>query len=225
MSSRKNRQPISLKLLLVLLLVPTTLALTACESSTEPDGDQMTQDEANALVQGLYGGSLLAYGGILLQSDPAMLTAVPPGAPLPLDATTPCAEGGEAAFSGSATISIDEAQGSIEVELSGTLTPSGCTFTGGGTTFVLDSNPGLAQTGSVIAVLEDFSFSINITSSGSFNWTSGTRSGSCDLDNTITSEISMVDSALSGAIPTATITGSVCGLSVNRDIELTAMDS
>ena len=75
MSSRKNRQPISLKLLLVLLLVPTTFALTACESSTEPDGDQMTQDEANALVQGLYGGSLLAYGGILLQADPEILTA------------------------------------------------------------------------------------------------------------------------------------------------------
>ena len=225
MSSRKNRRPVSLKLLPVLLLVPTTFALTACESSTEPDGDRMTQDEANALVQGLYGGSLLAYGGILLQADPEMLTVVPPGAPLPLDAAAPCADGGQAAFSGSATISIDEAQSSIEVELSGTLTPSGCTFTGGGATFVLDSDPGLAQTGSVILVLEDFSFSINITSSGSFNWTSGTRSGSCDLDNTITSEISMVDAALSGAIPTATITGSVCGLSVNRDIELTAMTS
>ena len=225
MSSNTNRQPISLKLLLVLLLVPTTFALTACESSTEPDGDQMTQDEANALVQGLYGGSLLAYGGILLQADPEILGRVPPGTPIPVEGTAPCDTGGQAGFSGSATISIDEARGSLEVELSGTLTPSGCTFTGGGATFVLESNPGLAQTGSVILVLEDFSFSINITSSGSFSWTSGTRSGSCDLDNTITSEISMVDSALSGAIPTATITGSVCGLSVNRDIELTATDS
>lgn len=225
MFSKTNRQPISFRLLLVLLLVPTAFALTACESSTEPEGDRMTQNEANALVQGLYGGSLLAYGGLLLQADPAMLTAVPPGAPLPLDAATPCAEGGEAGFSGSAMISIDEARGSLEVELSGTLTPSGCTFTGGGTTFVLDSNPGLAQTGSVILVLEDFSFSINITSSGSFSWTSGTRSGSCDLDNTITAEISMIDTALSGAIPTATVSGSVCGLSVNRDIELTATTS
>ncbi|MCY4646857.1 MAG: hypothetical protein OXE73_08290 [Gammaproteobacteria bacterium] len=225
MSSRKNLQPISLKLLLVLLLSPTILALTACKSSTEPDEDRMTQDEANALVQGLYGGSLLAYGGILLNGDPEMLTLVPPGAPLPVDAAAPCAEGGQAAFSGSVMISIDEAQGSIELELSGTLTPSGCTFTGGGATFVLDSNPGLAQTGSVTAVLETFNFSINITSSGSFGWTSGTRSGNCDLDNTITSEISMIDTALSGAIPTATITGSVCGLSVNHDIELTAMTS
>lgn len=224
MSSKKNRQPTSLGLFLVLLLVPTTFALTACESSTEPDGDQMTQNEANALVQGLYGGSLLSYGGLLLQADPEMLTLVPPGAPIPLeDAAAPCADGGEAVFSGSATISIDEAQGSIELALAGTLTPSGCTFTSGGATFVLDSNPGLAQEGTVFISLEAFNFSINITSSGSFNWTSGTRSGSCDLDNTITSEISMVDAALSGAIPTATITGSVCGLSVNRDIELTDM--
>lgn len=225
MSSRKNHQPISLNLLLGLLLAPTTLALTACESSTEPDGDQMTQNEANALVQGLYGGSLLSYGGLLLQADPAMLTVVPPGAPLPLEAATPCTGGGEAGFSGSATISMDEARGSLELELSGTLTPSGCTFTGDGATFVLDSNPGLAQTGTVFISLEAFSFSINIMSSGSFSWTSGTRSGSCDLDNTITAEISMVDAALSGAIPMATITGSVCGLSVNRDIELTAATS
>lgn len=222
MFSKTNRQPTSLRLFLVLLLVPTTLALTACESSTEPDGDQMTQNEANALVQGLYGGSLLSYGGLLLQADPAMLTVVPPGAPLPLEGAAPCTGGGEAGFSGSATISIDEAQGSLELELAGTLTPSGCTFTGDGATFVLDSDPGLAQTGTVFISLEAFSFSINIMSTGSFSWTSGTRSGSCDLDNTITSEISMVDAALSGAIPTATITGSVCGLSVNRDIELTA---
>lgn len=225
MFSKTNRQPISLRLFLVLLLAPTTLALTACESSTEPDGDQMTQNEANALVQGLYGGSLLSYGGLLLQADPAMLTVVPPGAPLPLEAATPCTGGGEAGFSGSATISMDEARGSLELELSGTLTPSGCTFTGDGATFVLDSNPGLAQTGTVFISLEAFSFSINIMSSGSFSWTSGTRSGSCDLDNTITAEISMVDAALSGAIPMATITGSVCGLSVNRDIELTAATS
>lgn len=225
MSSKKNRQPISFGLLLVLLLVPTTLALTACESSTEPDGDQMTQNEANALVQGLYGGSLLSYGGLLLQADPARLTGVPPGAPLPLEGAAPCTGGGEAGFSGSATISINEAQGSIELALAGTLTPSGCTFTGGGATFVLDSNPGLAQEGTVFISLEAFNFSINITSSGSFNWTSGTRSGSCNLDNAITAEISLMDAALSGTVPTATITGSVCGLSVNRDIELTAMTS
>ena len=216
----------SSRLPLAFLLAQTILALAACgDDSAGPDEDRMTQDEANALVQGLYGGSLLAYGGLLLQADPAMLTLVPPGAPLPLEAAAPCTEGGEAGFSGSATISMDEARGSLELELSGTLTPSGCTFTGGGATFVLDSNPGLAQTGSVIVVLETFNFSISITSSGSFSWTSGTRSGSCDLDNTITSEISMIDTALSGTVPTATITGSVCGLSVNRDIELTATTS
>ena len=221
MLSKTNRQPISLKLLPVLLLVPTILALTACRSSTEPDEDQMTQGEANALVQGLYGGSLVTYGGLLFQADPEMLTLVPPGAPLPLEGVAPCTEGGEAGFSGSAMISINEAQGSIELELSGTLTPSGCTFAGDGTTFVLDSNPGLAQTGTVTISLEAFSFFINIASSGSFSWTSGTRSGSCDLDNAITAEISLMDAALSGATPTATVTGSVCGLNVNRDIELT----
>ncbi len=225
MSSRRRRQPVLSRLLLVSLLAQTTLALTACDSATEPEEDQMTQDEANALVQGLYGGSLLAYGGLLFQADPAMLTLVPPGAPLPVEGVAPCTAGGEAGFSGSATISIDEAQGSIELELSGTLAPSGCTFTGDGATFVLDSDPGLAQTGTVTISLATFTFLVNITSTGSFSWTSGARSGSCDLDNDITADISLADAALSGAIPTATISGSVCGLSVNRDIELTATTS
>ena len=225
MSSRRRCQPVLSRLLLVSLLAQATLALTACDSATEPDEDQMTQDEANALVQGLYGGSLLTYGGLLFQADPAMLTLVPPGAPLPVEGVAPCTAGGEAGFSGSATISIDEAQGSIELELSGTLAPSGCTFTGNGATFVLDSDPGLAQTGKVTISLEAFTFLINITSTGSFSWTSGARSGSCDLDNAITADISLADAALSGAIPTATVSGSVCGLNVNHDIELTAATS
>ncbi len=226
MPSERKVQRMSPKLLPVLLLAPAALALAACDGSTEPDGDQMTQNEADALVQGLYGGSLLTYGGLLLEGDPTALALVPPGTPLPLDASVACAEGGEVAFSGSATVSLDEARGSLEVELSGTLAPGGCTFTGEGTTFVLDGNPGLAQTGAVVVRLEDLGFSIDIASSGSFSWTSGTRSGSCELDNTITSEISMLDTAiLGGATPTATVTGSVCGLNVNREIELTVPTS
>ena len=168
----------------------------------------------------MYGGNLLVYGETLLQADPTALTVIPPGVPFPLDATIPCTGGGEAVFSGNATFSADEAQGSLTAELSGTLAATGCTFTGDNVTFVLDSDPGLVQTGTVFISMETFNFSLDAVSSGAFSWTSGTRSGSCNLDNAITAEISLMDAALSGAVPTAAVTGSVCGLSVNLDIDL-----
>lgn len=208
---------------LPLVLLATTLALAACgDDPAGPDEDRMTQDEANALAQGLYGGTLLAYADTLLQADAALLTVLPPGVAFPLDATIPCMGGGEAVFSGNATISGTDIEARIQVDVSGTLAAAGCTFTNDNVTLALDSDPGLAQTLLVTISLETFTFSLDAASSGAFSWTSGTRSGSCTLDNTITSEISMVDSALSGAIPTATITGSVCGLGVNREIELSA---
>ena len=225
MFSTRNPQTTPVRLLLVLLAAQTTLALSACESATEPEEDVMTQDEANALVQGLYGGNLLVFGGTLMQADPAALMVVPPGVPFPLDATIPCTGGGEAVFSGDATISVNEAQASMAVNLSGTLAAAGCSFTGDDVTFVLDSDPGLVQSGSINISLETFTFTLDITSSGSFSWTSGTRAASCSLDNAVSAEFSLLDAALSGAVPTATVSGSVCGLSVNRDIDLAFVET
>ena len=128
-------------------------------------------------------------------------------------------------FSGDATISVNETQGSMAVNLSGTLAAAGCSFTADGVTFALDSDPGLVQSGSINISLETFTFTLDITSSGSFSWTSGTRAGSCSLDNAVTAEFSMMEAALSGAIPTATVSGSVCGVSVNHDINLAFVEA
>ena len=225
MFSTRNPETTPVRLLLVLLAAQATLALAACESATEPEEDVMTQDEANALVQGLYGGNLLVSTGVLMQADPTALLIVPPGVPFPLDATIPCTAGGEAVFSGDATVSVNEAQGSMAVGLSGTLAAAGCSFTADGVTFVLDSDPGLVQSGSLNISLETFTFTLEIASSGSFSWASGTRAGSCSLDNAVTAAFSMLDAALSGAVPTATVSGSVCGLSVNRDISLAFIET
>lgn len=225
MLPKRNPQTTSVRIFLILLAAQATLALAACESATEPEEDVMTQDEANGLVQGLYGGNLLAFGGTLLQADPSALMVVPPGVPFPLDGTIPCTGGGEAVFSGDATLSVNEAQGSLSVQLSGTLAATGCSFMGDDVTFVLDSDPGLVQAGTVAISLETFTFALDVTSSGSFSWTSGTRSGSCDLDNTLTARISMMEAALSGTPPTAMVTGSICGLTVNHEIDLAFVSS
>ena len=210
--------------LLVLLVAQAVLAPAACiEGIAGPDEDVMTQEEANALVQGLYGGNLLLLGESFLPGDPTTTPAVPPGTPLPINATIPCTGGGEAVFSGSGTISLAATQNSMLVQISGTLVARDCTFTADQVTFTLDSE-GLEQSSSITIVQEDFTFAITITTSGSFSWTSGPRAGSCTLDNTITADLSLED-ALRGTVPTATVSGSVCSLNVNREINLAVLSS
>ena len=206
----------SSRLPLILLLVPTTFALTACESSTEPDGDQMTQDEANALAQALYGGELLTFG-----QDLSAVQDVPPGVTLPLESTLPCQGGGQATFSGQVSSFVTAAGDSLGMRLSGVLIPTACVVSGDGVTFTLDGMPGIEQEGSVAIALATFTTVLDFTASGSVNWTSGTRAGNCGVDTAINAviEISLDPSA---PPPTATVTGSLCGRTIDRAITLPA---
>ena len=102
----------------------------------------MTQTEANAFAEGLYDGSLLDFEDLLAPADPEVAL---PGVPIPVEAVIPCTGGGKAAFSGNATVSLDEARGVFSTEVSGTLTADGCTFTSDGLGFALDTESGLAQ--------------------------------------------------------------------------------
>ena len=198
--------------LAALLAAPTALVLGGCESIWPSDEDVMTQTEANAFAEGLYDGSLLDFEDLLAPADPEVAL---PGVPIPVEAVIPCTGGGKAAFSGNATVSLDEAQGVFSTEVSGTLTADGCTFTSDGLGFALDTESGLAQRIVVSFSFETLTLSFDMTSSGSFGWSQGIRVGSCSLDNTITAEATAAESA-----PTATVEGSVCGLTVDRTINL-----
>ncbi len=198
--------------LAALLAAQSALMLGACESIWPADEDVMTEAEANAFAGGLYDGSLFDLEDLLVPADPEVAL---PGVPIPLEAVIPCNGGGEAAFSGNATVSVDEARGVFSTEVSGTLTADGCTFTSDGLGFALDTESGLTQRIVVSFSFEALTFEFDMTSSGSFGWSQGIRVGSCSLDNTITAEVAATDSA-----PTATVAGSVCGLTVDRTINL-----
>ena len=198
--------------LAALLAAQSALMLGACESIWPADEDVMTEAEANAFAGGLYDGSLFDLEDLLAPADPEVAL---PGVPIPVEAVIPCNGGGEAAFSGNATVSVDEARGVFSTEVSGTLTADGCTFTSDGLGFALDTESGLTQRIVVSFSFEALTFAFDMTSSGSFGWSQGIRVGSCSLDNTITAEVAATDSA-----PTATVAGSVCGLTVDRTINL-----
>ena len=208
----------SLRLPLIMLLAQTTLALAACgDDSAGPDEDQMTQDEANALARALYGGELLTFS-----QDLSAVQDIPPGVTLPVESTLRCQGGGQATFSGQASSFVTAAGDSLGMRLSGVLIPTACVVSGDGVTFTLDGMPGIEQEGSVAIALATFTTVLDFTASGSVNWTSGTRAGNCGVDTAINAviEISLDPSA---PPPTATVTGSLCGRTIDRAITLAAI--
>ena len=207
----------SSRLPLVLLLAQTTLALAGCrDDSAGPDEDQMTQDEANALAQALYGGELLTFG-----QDMSAVQDVPPGVTLPVESTLPCQGGGHATFSGQVSAFVTPAEESLGMRLSGVLIPTACVVSGDGVTFTLDGMPSIEQEGSITIALSTFTTTLDFAASGSVNWTSGTRAGNCGVDTSINGviELSLDPSA---PPPTATVTGSLCGRTIDRTITLPA---
>lgn len=217
MSSKRNRQPTSPKYLLVLLLAPTILALAACrDDSAGPGEDRMTQDEANALAQALYGGELLTFG-----QDMSAVQNIPPGATIPVETTLPCQGGGQATFSGQVSGFLSAVQDSLGMRLSGVLIPTGCVVSGDGVTFTLDGMPSIEQEGSIAIALSTFTTVLDFSASGSVNWTSGTKAGNCGVDTDIDAVIE-INLDPSAPRPTATVTGSLCGRTIDRTITLPA---
>lgn len=191
-------------------IAQTALALAACgDDSTGPAGDEMTQAEANALAQGLAGFLPLN------EANPDALANVLPGMQVPLETTLACSGSGEAMFSGEASVSMNEAQEALVLELSGTLTPADCAFTGDGITFTLNGNPALTQSGSIAISIADLAATIDLSISGGFGWATGEKTGNCNLETTTAGQISFLDTA-----PTAKMTGSICGHAIDRDIIL-----
>lgn len=199
----------------------TTLALTGCETGTEPapeDPQGISYSEMEALRRALYDGILdMVYGEPLLEAARGATR----GVPFPLDFTNPCKRGGATTFAGEATKGGRRLR--FDVELSGTLSATGCTFpievcTGYGQggflnldircvtyetrIFVLDSDSGLSQTGAVTIWPTGNLWLDDVVSSSSFIWriVGTNRSGRCDLDIVV------------DGLSSHRLSGSLCGI-------------
>lgn len=199
---------------LIVMLSLTSLALTGCGETTAPE-PLMTDAEAAALVQGLYGGELLVHGEIFhLGPYPA-----PVQLPGPLVNTTiPCADGGDATFKGVAASKLHAGQ--VTAEVSGSLAARGCAFRSDGLGLVVDSD-GLAQSIRVSLVPRLASILLEAESSGTLGWAAGQRSGRCELANMVTSRIPL-EALWRGAAPVAQVSGTVCGREIDQELHLVA---
>jgi len=193
------------------------LGLAACSDFTS-SGDVLTDAEAAEMAEALVEGTFAGFGNF---------EAAPSGAPGQTDAritdtfshSAPCEGGGTVALNGSLAYNVNQADSSVTIEFDYTVAPSGCQVTSaGGTTFTLTGDPNLRVNG-------DFSFDASATGGtfegslnygGKFTWeASDGRAGACGVDLTANYEFTWGTTTTSGS---ASVTGSVCGVTVSRTV-------
>ena len=192
--------------------------LAACsDSATGPTGDELTEEESAAMLEAFTG--VAAFAAPPTQPDqqasvaPASVAAQVVTLSFSFDEERPCPEGGLAVLSGSVDGEVDSETGEGTFNFSYSLAPDGCVATHqeSGRTFTFTGDPDV----DVTMDLEITQTSVTATGSheGRIAWESEGESGTCPLD--ISFNFSGAETALSGSV-----SGSVCGFSVERSIDV-----
>lgn len=199
------------------------LGLAACGGDFTSSGDPLSESEATDLGQALVEQGFVGLGG---------LSASPPaGAPganekaagrvtVTLNDTAPCEGGGTVALAGKLTGDFNQTTGAGTITYDYTVAPAACKVTTtGGKVFTLTGEPNLKATG-------DFNWSStslkgSLSYDGKFQWESAdSRSGSCGVN--LSAKYEMTINSNTGATSgSATISGEVCGITVNRTVQFT----
>ena len=187
-------------------ILSIVLAAASCggESSTEPDDDTLTGEEALALVEVAMGQGFALVGDVTSGSE----IVTPEG--VMLQFTAPCAMGGTVAVDARPSFIGDPGDESAGVGLSVTLVHSGCTerHEGTGIAFTLDGAPEL-EVSIELSFSAEFMLAISGTVDGTVRWaTEDGRSGSCTMDV----GIETVDDP--DALLSLTVAGQACGVQI-----------
>jgi hypothetical protein len=195
------------------LLLPgalaAVLALAACDKGvTGPDASsQLSAADVQALASetGDQDGAFLdGFGGPSFNktpSGPQFATTVT----TTFTRTRPCPQGGTVTLAGSVTHTADRATQSGSTAFSATRTENACAFNRNGATITITGNPNTQLTAS-----QSWANGVpgvrTATKVGSFNWTRGERSGTCNINVTAT---------WTPATHTFHVEGTVCNQTVN----------
>jgi len=175
------------------------LAFGCGDSTTEPENEPLTMNEAVALFEGMRAIQQDSTPRILHASDDSTVVA--------------CPVAGQVRVTGSASEAV--AGDTLRLSTDFTAAPAGCQFSQGGHQFTIDGDPGVRErTVVVIAGLFEH-FSIEGTVTGSVDWQLDGRSGSCGIDLVLTGEPD-----LSGNEPS--VAGMLSGTLCDHDVNLEA---
>ncbi len=183
------------------IAVACALAMGACSDSTEPDEEQLAMEEATALFLGLRAAA-----------NPADET-IQPIFFSPDSIIVPCPLRGTAKLVG--TIQEGEPiDGTATLETNFEVTPRGCGVLGGGFHFTVDGNPSVRDIVSTSINIATFEILIEGSTRGTLDWDLGGRTGTCEMDLTLSGEPDF-----SGGQPSfsASYTGTLCGYDVEID--------
>ncbi len=197
------------------LVVAATLlfGLAACDSATAPTG--IDQIDVNELASNVDALTVLTLGD-------AGATAIAPRYSLsPSDATPlasastvsrtftntrACPVSGSITISGTVSGTSDPVAQNLSITATATKTDAACAFNTRHGVVTINGNPNVTITNTVNIVAGKPSGPQATMHKGSYTWTRGTNSGTCNVD---------VTSVFDPTAGTFTITGTMCGRTVN----------
>ncbi len=198
------------------LFATLAFGLAACGGGPTTSGDPLTEAEAAELAEAIAEGGFAGFGtfgapGMQAPSQPAANVTIT------LNDTYPCNDQGgtgSVTIAGSLTANVNDQTGAGTFGFDYTLTPQGCqVITESDVVFTLDGDPNLQVQG-------EFTWSDTVAEGslgyeGTLAWeSSDARAGSCGIELTANYDFNFATTGTSSA--SATLTGTVCGVSVNR---------
>lgn len=185
--------------LLAITLSVCALALGACADSTEPENDPLALAEASALLVGLRSAtSDTTFTPIFFSPDSIVVR---------------CPLSGQARLIGG----IQErspVNDTVRLVTDFDIAPRGCGFTSLGFQFTVDGNPSIRDVTTTSIVTTTLQFRVDGTTTGTLDWELAGRTGTCEIDLTLTGRPDF-----SGSEPSfsARYTGTMCGYEVDLD--------
>lgn len=193
------------------------VGLSACKDFTA-SGDPLTPAEANELAEALVGEGFPGVGGVgtAPSAAPAAESAPAETITITLNDSSPCEGGGTVGLVGTLTANVNQQAKTGELDYNFTLSPNACVVTTeGNKTFTITGDPNLKGEGTLN--WSQTTFQGEFKYNGKFQWTaSDGRAGACGVDLEANVNLN------SGTSPSASasLTGSVCGVTVNRMVSV-----
>jgi hypothetical protein len=189
------------------------LGVAACgDDGPTATGDPLTDAEAQALSGIILESAFQStVGGVPAPAATDGPQAAPFSYSASVDTSLPCTGGGTVAISGSATINGDDETGEYAVTYNVTEAHNNCVETGANDqSFTINSALSLGFVLDVISDGQVSSIDWDGTLTGTVDWATGDKSGSCSLSLSYAA-------SFSGQSITATSNGTICGTTVSEE--------
>jgi hypothetical protein len=189
-------------------------ALSACDSATAPDSGITADvneiagnvDALSFLAMADAGASVFAPSFSIQSAGDLTIRAAVTPVSRTINVTRPCPAGGTITIVGTATGTSDPVAHNLTLTSSVVRTEAACAFNTQHGQVTLNGNPNVAMTNSINIVAGKPVGAQTQTHKGSFTWTRGTKSGTCNVD---------VTSVFDATAGTITVSGSMCGRTVS----------